>query len=109
MAKEYDALLPRTQPDSEEEIHEKHSEDERDQLEEKNIESPIEEALQEPLVEGITKELLDIAIKNMELPQIYVTKDIPKQLHVEDLDLPQVHHIEGNTICFAYQLEQFDS
>ena len=57
------------------------------------------------MVEDITEELLDITIKNMELPQVYVTEDILEQLYAGDLDLPQVHHIEGNTICSVDQLE----
>ena len=66
MSKEYDALLPRTQPDSEEEIHE-----------ENIIEYLINESVQGPLVEDITEEPPEFAeIKkneDMELPQIYVT------------------------------------
>ena len=41
--------------------------------------------------------------KDVKLPQVH------EQLHDEDEDLPQVHHIEGNAIGSAYQLEQFDN
>ena len=39
----------------------------------------------------------------MKLPQV------PEQLHAKDVDLPQVHHIEGNVVVSADQLEQFDN
>ena len=49
------------------------------------------------LVEDITEELPEVAeVKKNEdtkLPQIYVTKKNPEPLHVEDLDLPQVHNV----------------
>ena len=45
----------------------------------------------------------------MELPHVYVAEYVPEQLSSEDWDLPQVHHIEGNTICSADQPEQFDN
>ena len=105
LAKEYDALLPRTQPDSEEEIHDEHFEDQSKQFKEQIIEDLIDEAVQGPLVEDITEELPEIAkIKkngDMELPQIYVIENIPEPLHAEDLDLPQVHNM-----IFVDQLEQ---
>ena len=71
MAKEYDALLPRTQPDSEEEIHEEHFEDQSKQFKEWIIVDSIEEALQGPLVEDITEELRDIDIEDEKLLQVY--------------------------------------
>ena len=80
LAKEYDALLLRTQPNSEEEIHEENIEDQSKQPAENIIEDLIEEALQEPLVEGITEDLLNIPIKDMELPHIYVTENVPEPL-----------------------------
>ena len=67
LAKEYDALLPMTQLDAEEEIHEEHFEDQSKQFKEHIIEDLIEEALQGPLVE----ELPDIDIEDEKLPQVY--------------------------------------
>ena len=52
----------------------------------------------------LQKKPSDIAIKDMELPQIYVTEKIPELLYVEDLNLPQVHLI--NNMCSADQLEK---
>ena len=91
LAKEYDALIPRLHPE----------------LKEQTIEDPIGEALQETLVEDIAEEIPDMAIiediEDVKLPQVY------EQLPDEKLELPQVHHIEGNTIFYADQLEQFDN
>ena len=68
------------------------------------MEDLVEEAVQETLVEDITEELPEVAeIKkneDPELPQIYVTENIPEPLYAEDLDLPQVHNM-----FFTYQLE----
>ena len=55
-------------------------------------------------MEGSNERLSDIAIKDMELPQIYVIEKIPELLYVEDLNLLQVHLI--NNMCFADQLEK---
>ena len=82
LAREYDVVLPKTQPDSEEEIHE-----------ENLIEDLIDEAVQGPLVEDV--------IEDMEPPQIYVTENILEALHAKDLNLPQVYNM-----IFSNQLEQ---
>ena len=42
-------------------------------------------------------------IEDVKLPQVY------EQLPDEKLELPQVHHIEGNTIFSTYQFEKFDN
>ena len=80
LAKKYDALIPRIHP----------------KLKEQIIEDLIGEALQEPLVEDITEEIPDRAvIEFVKLSQVY------EQFPDEKLELPQVHHIEGNTIFSA--------
>ena len=93
LAKEYDALIPRVHPEPEKQA----------------IEDPIsfQEVLQEPLVEDIAEEIPNMAIiediEDVKLPQVY------EQLPNEKLEMPEVHHIEGNTIFSADQLEQFDN
>ena len=69
------------------------------------MEDLVDEAVQGLLVEDITEELPEVAKakknEDTELPQIYVIEKIPKPLHAEDLDLPQVHNVID-----ADQLEQ---
>ena len=84
MTREYDALLPKTQPDSEEEIHE-----------ENIIADLIDEEVHGPLFENIVEQPHDTAVvEDVELPQGY------EQLHIEDEKLPQVY-FEINNICIA--------
>ena len=87
----YDALIPR--------VHH--------EPKEQTIEDPIEEALQRPVVEDIAEEIPDMAIiediEDVKLPQVY------EQLLHEKMELPQDHHMEGNTIFPTDELEQFDN
>ena len=95
------------------------------ELKEQTIEDPIEEALQRPLVEDITKEIPEMAIieniedvklpqvyeqlhdEELKLPQAYVTKNVHEQFYDEDSDLPQVHFINGDSNSyFTDQSEQ---
>ena len=95
MAKEYDALLPRTQTDSEEEIHEENVEDQSKQFKEQIIKDLVDEVLLWPLFEDISEQPPDTAvIEDVKLPQAY------EQLHVEDEKLPQVY-FEINNTCIA--------
>ena len=56
------------------------------------------------MVEDITEEIPDRAvIEYVKLSQVH------EQFPDEKPELPQVHHIEGNTIFSADQLEQFDN
>ena len=98
LAIEYDALIPRLHPE----------------LKEQTIEDPIKEALQRPLVEDITEDIPNMAIieniadvklpqvfeqlhdEELELPQVYVTKNVHEQFYDEDSDVPQVHFINGD-------------
>ena len=63
------------------------------------------------MVTDITEEIPDRDIieniEDVKLPQV------SEQLHAEDVDMPQVHHIEGNAVGCAVgcadQFEQFDN
>ena len=59
LVKEYDSILPRTQPNAKEEIHN----------------DPFEEAHNEPLIEVIIKNPPHDAIEDLEWPQVYVSDD----------------------------------
>ena len=52
--------------------------------------------------EEIHEDLVDEALQGSLFEDIEVPPD-------EDMDLPQVHLVKGNNICFTDQLEQFDN